>query len=573
MSARRAEDRWINSGEDFIRGAWFWPLEGPASATAVVIVPGIAHEERTMNGGLVALAEALADAGLPTLMIDLHGCSQSAGRLEDTDIGARWQANIRAAVRHARESGATRVIVVGVRLGVPLAIEALAGEPLAALVAWAPIVSGKRYVRELKVLQRTTETGEAGSIAIGGFSLPPSVIECISALDLSRADPPNAPFVMLREMTESLNAPWLARLGEHGPIVQEQVSTQIQPWLFGCTDQPELPFEDIRALASWCHAVHQQQAEPGDPTPRRPEPRPVIEFRHHGRTIRETLVEIGLSGLTGVVSEPAESATGHAARLMVSTVGPGRTFADFARDEASRGNTTLRFDFSGFGTSGRGDAVQGGENYTANGKRDVRSAIRYLRQAGHRHIFGVGFCAGAWSMIHAAVGAEVSAAVTINVALYEQRNPRISKFAKALLPRGLARFSPALAGELLVRKIAARAQRKSHKRREPIDWLVKLCNSDTRVLLAFADCDPGLHYLKGQLNRGLHKQVRRPFRVQIYDGLGHLAEGPSARTRLFQDIADFFAELDREAHPDSCPSSRGTALDQAMVPALNSIKA
>ena len=65
-----------------------------------------------------------------------------------------------------------RVIVVGVRLGLPLAAEALAGEPLAALVAWAPIVNGKRYVRELKVLQRITDAAAAGTIAIGGFSYP-----------------------------------------------------------------------------------------------------------------------------------------------------------------------------------------------------------------------------------------------------------------------------------------------------------------------------------------------------------------------------------------------------------------
>ena len=110
-----------------------------------------------MSGGLVALAESLADVGLPALLMDIHGCSQSAGRLEDPDIGVRWQSNIRAAVRHARGTGAARVIVVGVRLGFPLAVEALAEEPLAALVAWAPIVSGKRYVRELKVMQRAID--------------------------------------------------------------------------------------------------------------------------------------------------------------------------------------------------------------------------------------------------------------------------------------------------------------------------------------------------------------------------------------------------------------------------------
>ena len=168
---RRGQNFWIESEGGFIGAAWYWPSQVPAASTVVLLVPGVAHEERTMSGGLVALAESLADMGLPALLMDLHGCSQSAGRMEDDDIGALWRADIQAAVRHARASGAARVIVVGVRLGASLAADALAEEPLAAIVAWAPIVSGKRYVRELRLMQRTTdvEAADATSFEIGGF--------------------------------------------------------------------------------------------------------------------------------------------------------------------------------------------------------------------------------------------------------------------------------------------------------------------------------------------------------------------------------------------------------------------
>ena len=541
----RGQNRWIDTEGGFIGAAWYWPLSVAAS-TAVVLVPGIAHEERTMSGGLVALAEALADAGLPALLMDLHGCSQSAGRLEDDNIGARWEADIRAAVRHARETGAERIIVVGVRLGFPLAAEALADEPLAALVAWAPIVSGRRYVRELKVLQRISDADEAGTIAIGGFSFPRTVLERIAALDLAQIAVPNASCVMMREMTEGLYAPWLARLSEQGMIVQEQVSTQIHPWLFGGKDQPELPHEDINGLARWCRALHDQQSTDGEGAPMEPAPRPTIEFVHQGRPVRETFVEIGPSRLTGVLSEPVGAANGHAVRLMVSTVGPGRTFADFARDEAARGNTSLRFDFAGFGTSGRGDAVQGGELYSDEGSRDVQAAIEYLRGAGHRHIYSLGFCAGAWSMIHGSCNApELRAAVAINVALYRQPNPPPPRFAK--------RARESLARAALMEKIAARVRRKTTKRREPVDWLIRLCGSTAQVLLAYDDVDPGLAYLKSHLANGFREQLRQPFDVQTYAGLGHLAEGPLARTRLFSDIADFFADLDREARQAAAP--------------------
>ena len=528
-SQRRGENLWIDTEGGFIGAAWFWPRIAPAS-TAVVIVPGIVHEERAMNGGLVALAESLADVGLPTLLMDLHGSAQSAGRLDDTDIGARWHADIRAAVRHARGSGATRVIVIGVRLGVPLAVEALADEPLAALIAWAPVASGRRYVRELKMLQRTddAEAAAAGTIAIGGFSIPASVLECIAALDLTRIETLNTGYVMLREMPDGLNAPWLARLGERGVQVQEQLSTQIRPWLFGTTDQPQLPHEDIQGLTRWCRMLHDRQATAADPAPDRSTSRPAIEFVHDGRLIRETFVEIGPNGLTGVLSEPADATVGHAMRLLMSTVGPGRTFTDFARDEAGRGDNSLRFDFTGFGTSGRGDAAQGGELYADQGSRDVRAAIDYLREAGHHEIYALGFCAGAWSMMQAEVAPELRAMVAINVQLYRQPGPAL------------------LAGHPLLQRVAARVRRTASKRHEPVEWLVRLCGTGARALLAYADLDPGLDYLNRQMDRGVREQLLRPFTLRTYAGLGHLAEGPTARARLLHDITEFFADLDGE---------------------------
>jgi dienelactone hydrolase len=544
---RRGQNTWIETDSGFVSAVWYWP-QGAAASTAVVIVPGIAHEERTMGAGLIALAESLADAGLPTLLMELHGCSQSAGRLDDADIGACWSTGIRAAVRHARDSGAARVIVIGLRLGVPLAVEALAEEALAALIAWAPIVNGKRYVRELKLLQRTAdpEVVAAGAIAIGGFSIPSAALKHIAALDLTKIETLNTSCVMLRETLDGLNAPWLTRLSQRGVMVQEQVSTQIHSWLFSGADQPDLPHEDIQGLTRWCRVLHDEQATTDETAPRRLTQRAAIEFVHNGRPVRETFLEIGPNGLTALLAEPVDGASGHAVRLMMSTVGPGRTFADFARDEASRGNSSLRFDFTGFGTSGHGEAMNGGELYTDGGAQDVQAVIVYLRQTGYRRIYGLGFCAGAWSMMQAGGAPEFCAAVAINVQLYRQPGLAMPEFMTRTRQR-LARISPALVRNSLLRGVAARMRRPARERREPIEWLIRLCSSDVRVLLAYADLDLGLDYLNGQMSNGVREQLRRPFTLQIYPDLGHLAEGTSARTRMFRDIADFFAELDREA--------------------------
>ena len=546
--ARRAQNIWIDTDESFVAAAWFWPTTDAACSTAVVIVPGIAHEERTMLGGLVALAESLADHGLPALLLDLHGCSQSAGSLEDHDIAAQWDADIRAAVRHARGCGVSRIIVVATRLGVPLAVRALADEPLAALIAWAPIVSGKWYVRELKVLHGAggAERDANGSLAIGGFSVPLKLLDHIASLNLEAIEALDADYVMLREMPAGLPAPWLSRLSQRGVKTQEQISTQIEPWLFGDADQPALPFDDIQAIARWCRALHDAKRSITEHSPSRSPSNDSHALMHQGRKIVETFVEIAPHGLTGVVTAPASGHSRDPVRLLVSTVGPGRTFTKFARDEASRGNMSLRFDFAGFGTSGRGGSAQGGELYVDAGRCDVQSAIAHLRQAGHDRIYGIGFCAGAWSMIQAQEQAELLAAVAINVALYWQPGAGAPSVVSQTRQR-FARFSPALVRSRLLRGVAARLRHTPSKRRAPVDWLVRLCSADIPVMLAYAEGDPGLDYLKGQITSGACEGLRRPFDLRTYPGLGHLAEGPSARARLFDEIAQFLAGLDQEA--------------------------
>ncbi len=280
--------------------------------------------------------------------------------------------------------------------------------------------------------------------------------------------------------------------------------------------------------------------------------------------MRETFVEIGPSGLTGVLSEPAVAPAGTAVRLLMSTVGPGRTFTDFARDEASRGHRSLRFDFAGFGTSGRGDSIQGGELYTDEGGRDVAAAIDHLRRAGHERVFALGFCAGAWSMMQAGVRPEVRAAVAINVALYRQPGVETVELVHSTR-RKLARLSPALARNSLLRWIGARVRRTAKERREPIEWLTRLCASDIRVMLAYAELDPGLNYLNRQMASGLRTQLRKPFELQTYSGLGHLAEGPAARERVFRDITEFFATLDREEAAPQSPRRRSARASTAAL--------
>lgn len=533
---RAARDLFLPHEAGFVRGTWFAP-QSAGHRIAVLVVPGIGHEERRMNVGLVAAAEALAARGLAVLFIDLHGCALADGRLGDPDIDAEWRREIVVAHRHLRDAGFDEVIVIGIRLGATLAIDALQSERLAALVAWAPVVSGRRHIRELRVMQKTDPAGGAmKAIEIGGFAYPARLLETIATLDLAALRRLDARRLLVVDREETASAPWLERPAGAAPVDHVQAH-DLDSWLFDVSDEAPSPMHDIQTITEWCVAL--AATLPNDAAAGIVG-RDSVVWSHGGRAIRETFVELPPLGLSAVLCEPAEPAArgDSAVRLILSTVGPGRTFCDFARDDAARGQTSLRFDFAGLGSSARRDGAET-VFYTDPVQDDIIAAVKWLRRKGHRHIHALGFCAGAWSMLQAGPLPGLDAVVGINVAFYRQPGP-----AMPVAPppwRRWSRYTPRLLRAWF--RALRRSLRKPPSAGEPMRWLARLCDARLSVMLPYADHDFGLELLRQHLARPPHDRLRPRLRIEIYPGLGHLMEGSAARERMFADIADHFAVL------------------------------
>ncbi len=114
------------------------------SRHGVVICPPLGHEQVHAHRGLRHLADALAEAGFPTLRLDYHGTGDSAGDMEESNRRATWLANLRSAVIWLRtQLRCSQITLVGLRLGAALATEIAAEMDLAGLVLWAPVVKGR----------------------------------------------------------------------------------------------------------------------------------------------------------------------------------------------------------------------------------------------------------------------------------------------------------------------------------------------------------------------------------------------------------------------------------------------
>lgn len=555
----RAETGWIASLGGFTGASWFEPTGTRFSAAAVLIVSGIAHEERTMAEGLTVLAQSLASAGHGTLLIDLHGTAQSSGNLDAPLIGEHWRDDVRASLRHLHEAGFAQVIVVGVRLGALLAFDALRHEQVAGFVAWSPVLSGRRYVRELRMMQSATSnaaTSKDETLSIAGHSIPRSALAHLATLAFGEnAHGKQLPMLLL-DGAERIEATWAGQFAKPGLPIDRAVSTQVDRWLFQPDLMPAPPLTDIRTITAWCQRLHPSAL----PLVERAPPRPyllqeIVLTSDDGRRVRERAVRIEPEGLSAIFSEPADRPARGVSRLLATLVGPGRMFPEFARSEAGRGKACMRFDFAGFSTSRLRDDDSGGSLYGLGNRVDVIAALAWLKRAGHSKVAMVGFCAGAWSMIHAGAAQGVVAVVGINVALYRQPDYAWREYllhaghlvSKVLsLLRRLARLASAV----------DRLERWSPLALNPNRWLVRLCKSPARLLLVYGASDHGLAYLKRHFGPPLDAtQCNGSLQTLTYDNLGHLTQGTEARARALGNIAVFLDELDELGALDGQPAT------------------
>jgi exosortase A-associated hydrolase 2 len=150
---------------------------------------------------------ALADAGIETVLVDLHGCGDSAGDFGDASWPL-WVDGAHAAVEWMAERVKDRIVIVGLRLGAVLAADVAVRYPrlVSRLVLWQPVISGKTALTQfLRIRLAASLNGSAnretteslrGALAAGepvevaGYDLSPALAQAIDALTLEALAPP-----------------------------------------------------------------------------------------------------------------------------------------------------------------------------------------------------------------------------------------------------------------------------------------------------------------------------------------------------------------------------------------------
>jgi PST family polysaccharide transporter len=442
MSEVDASPVWFGSPDRLLFG-WLHIPDGNMARAGVVLCASLGIESRRAHVAYRILASALARRGFLVLRFDYDGTGDSVGSGKDPDRVSAWTASVRQAVSFLEQTGTTRQVVVGMRVGATIAVNAGIETDLDALVLWDPCVSGRSFIREHQVLLEVINP--SGRVSQQGVELPGHVLTAATASDLGslRLQFPG------RDLARRLLV--LERPGRPlRPEVRDQLSDQGAEWA-EATGQSELleaisphdkpPLKAIDTICTWLDRVVDDSRRPVTVVARQ---RALVGHATDGTSITERVVRLGPLGLVGVMTESDRAADGPVMIMLNDShehhVGPARLWVELARRWATLGITSVRVDVSGIGDSPLRPGQKELVVYPPEIFEDVADIVGELRPNDPRDVVLMGVCSGAYHAIECGINLSVRGICAINPAL--SLSPwNEGRLGRATVPRLVALIS------------------------------------------------------------------------------------------------------------------------------------
>lgn len=488
-----------------------WP-HGGVRAGVVYCLP-VGYEAVAGYDACRELAERLTDRGLAGLRLDYPGTGNSFGDGTHASGLSDWVAAVGEAAAQLRRAGVEQVFAVGLRLGATVAgLAASAADAFDGVVLVEPVLSGRQYVRALRMLAASSESGAADDDRVwaGGVRFGRPLLDELAAirLDPSTLAVPTLTASGLADLLD-MNAE-LARLPEH---LLDQVAT----WL-----DERAP---ARAVALPSPVGSNTVAETVQDGVRH------RALRLDGRAFAIESSPVGGQADTGVLLLN---------NGVARNIGPGGAWAEQVPALARRGSVVLRLDVSAVGET-PATRIGPDRSYPAEARHDVQVAADALRAAGAQRLVAAGLCSGALHVLRgAAAGAGLTTVVAINAPFESSWVHYRTDLGRRHLPwpQRLAGYpldktplKPALTHlPVWVWSLLDRL----HLVRSPLRLIRQACDRGVRVVLLCGRDDWGLTALRTRYPRGL-AVLQAEGRLEVIElgGLDHSMFAPGAREAVF----------------------------------------
>ena len=155
----RRSTLYIKGSSGYLYTIYFAPENETNLKGHIIVCPPFAEEMNKSRHSMVLFAIEAAKTGYGVLLIDLFGTGDSQGDFVD----ARWEnwlADINTAYEMLINKGAESIIILGVRLGCLLAIDAYSKykwNELDKLVFWQPVINGDVYINQFLRLRMAAD--------------------------------------------------------------------------------------------------------------------------------------------------------------------------------------------------------------------------------------------------------------------------------------------------------------------------------------------------------------------------------------------------------------------------------
>jgi alpha-beta hydrolase superfamily lysophospholipase len=435
-----AQPLYFNSGEKHLF-AWLHRPSSPLASNLGVVTCGpFGYESICAHRSVREFAEAIAATGIPTLRFDYLGTGDSAEIDENADQVKFWVQDVIAAIRELRcRTGVERICLLGIRLGALLASLAAAEcRVVESLILVGPVVSGRRYLRELRVMQLAGSalTGPSGSegdieasrthpkvLEAGGFSLSAATLQTLALMDLHTAAPPAVRSMLILDNDKLPTAKrWADSLSRSGIELEYKNLPGLIEMAMTAPQFAAVPRALIDATRQWLAEIATPAAAgpaaDGSPADRWGADRessviatlPITgddESPQASLTERPVFISAAVT-LFGIVTEPRSDEKRRRTVILLNAgadfhIGASRMYVSLARRWARHGYFVLRLDLAGIGDSATRSGKTDDDVFPDEAIDDIRSAIEFMRSRyAITDVTLAGLCSGAYHALRAA---------------------------------------------------------------------------------------------------------------------------------------------------------------------------
>ncbi len=581
---------YFDSGEHKLFG---WLHRGASDASpsvGLVICKPFGFESMSCYLTERAFAEAAAGLGMPSLRFDYLGTGDSEDLDPRADQVDAWLNDVVAAVNELRRrTGVGRVCLLGIRLGALLATLAVSRcEGACALIAVAPVISGRRYLRELRTFDLAASAPPHGgkpaqtdSLEVSGFPLSAATIASLSQIDLMTQGVPPASDLLVVDRTDLPAArAWSDQASGAGVRTQYVAVPGFIEMAMRAPNLTVVPQAIVATVRDWLARL-QAVGSPRESTD---------DVRHGDRSPDPACAELVLGGdagaapserpvfvasetlLFGIVTAPRKGELRRRGVILLNSggdyhIGPRRMYVSLARHWASRGYVVLRMDLPGLGDSPPPSGRGGNDMFPPSAVNDIGAAIEFLRrQYAVREVTVAGVCSGAYHSFRAAVdGLPVNRILMVNPlsffpedatdieeiqpweivhkpADYRARLRSAETWRRVLTGNvnlwRVARIylhSPLMTLRMTLRDLARRLHiRVSNDLGRELE---RVRARGVQLVFVFSRDDAGIKLLKSQSGLSARRLEER-YRIRIIDGADHTFTRGSARTTLEQILTE-----------------------------------